>query len=151
MIVKVTSYNRNRKAAKASIRYISHRPNMDKERVSRPLFDFEDTLEKLEIYKLIDQAPKGSVFYRVAISPDPAREDTYKDLDLRRLTQVSMHYLRKKLGKDIQFVASEHNDQSPIRHVNFLVIVPGRLTKKEFRAFPGALKAAAFAEAKLQR
>jgi hypothetical protein len=151
MIVKVTSYTRNRKAAKASIRYISHRPNMDKRRVSRPLFDFEDILKKLEIYKMIDQSPKGSVFYRVAFSPDPAKEDTYKDLDLRWLTQVSMQYLRSKLGKDIQFVASEHNDQSPIRHVNALLIVPGKLTKKEFRALPSHLRRAARAEAQLQR
>jgi hypothetical protein len=151
MIIKVTSYTRNRKAAKASIRYISHRPNMDKEQVSRPLFDFEDILEKLEIYKLIDQAPKGSVFYRIAFSPDPAKEDTYKDLNLRWLTQVSMYYLRNKLGKDIQFVASEHTDQSPVRHVNALVIVPGLLTKKEFRALPKYLKTAAATEAKLQR
>jgi hypothetical protein len=151
MIVKVTSYTRNRKAAKASIRYISHRPNMDKQRVSRPLFDFEDTLNKLEIYEMIDQAPKGSIFYRIAFSPDPAKEDTYKYLDLRWLTQVAMHYLRMKLGINIQFVASEHNDQSPVRHVNALVIVPGKLTKKEFRALPRYLKTAATAEAKLQR
>jgi hypothetical protein len=151
MIVKVTSYTRSRKAAKASIRYISHRPNMDKKRVSRPLFDFEDILEKCEIYEMIDLAPKGSVFYRVAISPDPAKEDTYKDLDLRWLTQVSMQYLKSKLGKDIQFVASEHNDQSPIRHVNALLIVPGKLTKKEFRALPSHLRRAARAEAQLQR
>src|SRR4051812_1439593 len=124
MVIKITSYTRNRKAAKATVRYISHRPNMHKERVSRPLFDFEDILKKLEIYEVIDRAPKGSVFYRVAFSPDPAKEDTYKDLDLRWLTQVSMHYLRQKLGKDIQFIASKHNDQSPIRHVNALVIVP---------------------------
>src|SRR5215213_4364639 len=113
MNIIVTSYTRNRKAAKASIRYIKHRPNRERERASRLLFDFENLVENLHAYQMIDGAPKGSIFYRVAFAPDPNKEDANKDLDLRWLTQVAMQHLKKKLGKNIQFVAAEHNDQTP--------------------------------------
>jgi hypothetical protein len=31
---------------------------------------------------MIDDAEKGTVFFRIVISPDPEREDTYQDLSL---------------------------------------------------------------------
>src|SRR3954471_9229237 len=118
MVVKVTSYTRIRKAAKATIRYIQHRPNEEGQRVIRALFGEDGPMERHHAYWLIDHMKKGSVFYRVAFSPDPKREDTYKDLDLWGMTQVAVQYLREKLGKDIQFVATVHDDQTDIRHVN---------------------------------
>src|SRR3712207_6657093 len=118
MIVKITSYTRVRRAVKATARYIKHRLNREGERVTRPLFGPDGPMEKYHVYDMVDSAPRGTVFYRAAFSPDPLREDTNKDLDLTWMTQVSMLYLREKLGKDIQFFAAVHGDQSDIRHVN---------------------------------
>ena len=40
---------------------------------------------------MIDDAPtKGRYYYRMVISPDPRREDRYKDLDLRNLIIATM-------------------------------------------------------------
>src|SRR3954452_2048885 len=157
MIVKITSYTRNRRAAKATIRYIMHRPDREGERKSRSLFGEDGLIDKSLAHDLIDKAIKGSVFFRVAISPDPAKEDANKDLDLNWLTQVAMSYMKEKLKADIrfkskiQFFAAEHGDQSDVRHINALIGFPGRLNREQFRAFPKLLKQAAAAEAKLQR
>jgi hypothetical protein len=85
---------------------------------------------------MIDDAPKkGRYFYRVIISPDPRREDRYKDLDLRNLTFATMLRLEERYGKSIQFVAAIHDDHSSHRHVHALVILNGRrLTREDFAA-----------------
>src|SRR5215213_2874043 len=151
MIVKVTSYTKIRKAAKATIRYIMHRPNERGERVTRGLFGSDGLMERYHGYWMIDDAPKGSTFYRVALSPDPNKEDADKDLDLEWMTLVAMRSMKEKLEKDAQFVAAVHDDQTAVRHVNALVVMPGRLSKKDFREFPQLLKRAALAEVRLQR
>jgi hypothetical protein len=67
------------------------------------------------------------------ISPDPRREDRYKDLDLRSLTIATMLKLEERLGHSIQFVAAIHDDHAPHRHVHALVIHNGRrLTREDF-------------------
>src|SRR5215212_9090550 len=99
MIVKVTSYTRVRKAAKATIRYIMHRPNEEGERVTRGLFGSDGPMERYHGYWMIDDARKGSIFYRVALSPDPVKEDANKDLDLEWMTLVAMRYMKEKLGE----------------------------------------------------
>jgi hypothetical protein len=83
---------------------------------------------------MIDEAPKkGRYYYRMVISPDPRREDRYKDLDLRNLTISTMLKLEERYGKSIQFVAAIHNDHAPHRHVHALVILNGRrLTRSDF-------------------
>jgi hypothetical protein len=85
---------------------------------------------------MIDEAPKkGRYYYRVVISPDPRREDRYKDLDLRHLTIATMLKLEERYGKAIQFVAAIHDDHAPHRHVHALVILNGRrLTRADFAA-----------------
>ena len=40
-------------------------------------------------------------YYRIIISPDPRREDRYKDLDLRNLTIATMLKLEERYGKPI--------------------------------------------------
>jgi DNA-binding SARP family transcriptional activator len=106
---------------------------------------------------MIDEAKKGSVFYRITISPDPRSEDTNKDLDFVQLTQAAVRSMREKLrtdfqfGGDIQFFTAIHGDQSDIRHVNAVLIISGRLTKEQFRALPKLLRQAAATDAKLQR
>jgi hypothetical protein len=85
---------------------------------------------------MIDEAPKkGRYYYRVIISPDPRREDRYKDLSLRNLTIATMLKLEERYGKSIQFVAAIHDDHAPHRHVHALVILNGRrLTRDDFAA-----------------
>ena len=75
-IVKATSYTRNKDKAKATIRYIAHRPGKEGERTSRTLWTQVASIRKQDAYRMLDSAPRGSIFFRFAISPDPEREDT---------------------------------------------------------------------------
>src|SRR3712207_6727262 len=150
MIFKVTSWTRGRKAAKASIRYIMHRPDRDGKRASRSLFGDDGPTDKYLAYMGIDTAPRGSSFCRATLSPDPETKDIFKDLDLWSLTQVSMLYMKEKLGKDIQFFASSHEEQTDVRHVSMLVVVPRRLTREEFFQFPKLILQAAEIDARWQ-
>jgi hypothetical protein len=104
--------------------------------VTRELFGFDGSLSKHTAYRMIDEAPKkGRYYYRVILSPDPRREDRYKDLDLRTLTIATMLKLEERYGKSIQFVAAIHDDHAPHRHVHALVILNGRrLTRADFAA-----------------
>jgi hypothetical protein len=120
-----------RQRAKATIRYITHRPGKEKENIFRQLFGHDGPLEKDDAYQAIDAAPKGTYFYRMIINPDPKKEDTLRDLYLPGITKQTILRLEKRLnlvGK-IQFFAAVHNDHSPLRHVHLLVLVPGKLTK----------------------
>jgi hypothetical protein len=115
MIVKANYVKRgegDRARAKATIRYITHRRDREGERVTRDLFGFEGMLTKQTAYRLIDEAPqKGRYYYRMILSPDPRREDRYRDLDLKALTRATMLN----------------------RHVHTLVILNGRrLTRADF-------------------
>lgn len=151
MIVKVTSWTRVRAAAKATIRYLMHRPDRNGERASRALFGVDGPMEKYHGYRMIDAAGRKSVFFRLTLSPDPAREDTRKDLDLWALTQAAMAHLNAQLGTAIQFLAVAHEDQTDNRHVNALVLVAHKLTKAQFRTLPKLLRHAARDAAMLQR
>src|SRR5437764_8018430 len=72
--------------AKATIRYIQHRRDREGERVTRTLFGYDGALSREQAYAMIDEAPqKGTLFYLIVISPAPAREDRYKDLDLSEI------------------------------------------------------------------
>jgi len=117
--------------AKATIRYITHRPGKEKENMFRQLFGHDGPLEKDDAYEAIDAAPKGTYFYRMIINPDPKREDTRRDLYLQGITKQTIIRLEERLdlvGK-IHFFAAVHNDHSPLRHVHLLVLVPGKLPK----------------------
>jgi hypothetical protein len=119
------------KRAKATIRYITHRPGKEKENMFRQLFGHDGPLEKDAAYQAIDAAPKGTYFYRMIINPDPKKEDTLRDLYLQGITKQTILRLEERLdlvGK-IQFFGAVHNDHSPLRHVHLLVLVPGKLTK----------------------
>src|SRR5215210_864873 len=136
MIVKITSYIKARNPAiakniaRAFVRYIIHRPDREGERDYRTLIGADGPMEKYLGYNMINGSPKNTVFIRLAISPAPKTEDINKDLDLWLLTQNAMAFLKEHLGKDIQFLAAAHENQTDIRHVNALVFVPGRLSKK---------------------
>src|SRR5207248_7236803 len=95
-IVKAT-YTKSRGGAKASIRYIEHRPGKDNEKVNRILFGSDGGMGRWQAYQLIDEAEQGSFFYRFAVSPDPTQEDSKKDLHLREITEQTMLSLEEQL------------------------------------------------------
>jgi rubrerythrin len=134
--------------AKATIRYITHRRDRDNNKVTRVLTGFDGELTKEQAYRMIDEAKRGTIFYRLVISPDPRREDKYKDLSLSDMTLSTIYKLEERLGREVQFVATEHNDHSPHRHTHLLVLVTGRrLTKEDFKA----LRQEATDQARVQR
>ena len=67
--------------AKATIRYITHRRDRDGHTVTRELFGFDGSLTKEQTYRMIDEARRGTLFYRIVLSPAPKQEDRYKDLN----------------------------------------------------------------------
>jgi hypothetical protein len=139
LIIKATYCKRDntdRGRAKDNVRYIMHRRDREGHKVTRDLFGFDGFVSKETAYRMIDEAPKkGRYYYRVILSPDPRREDRYKDLDLRTLTIATMLKLEERYGKSIQFVAAIHDDHAPHRHVHALVILNGRrLTRDDFAA-----------------
>ncbi len=64
-----------RKIAKANIYYIQNRPGRNKERQSRLLFGPSGNMGRAEAYQCITEAPKGTYFYRLKLSPDPKTEE----------------------------------------------------------------------------
>src|SRR5436305_11932472 len=120
--------------AKATIRYITHKRDRDGHTVTRVLFGYDGALTKEQAYRMIDDAQKGTLFYRIVISPAPKHEDRYKDLDLTDVTIHTMLALEERLGKQIQFVGALHDDHSPHRHVHTLVLVQRKLTREDFLA-----------------
>src|SRR2546423_1112867 len=131
-IVKAT-YTKSSGGAKASIRYIEHRPGKDNAKINRTLFGMDGAMGRWQAYQMIDEADKGSLFFRFVISPDPQQEDTEKDLFLREITEQTMLRLEDRLQREVQWVAAEHNDHAPHRHVHIVAIVPGRLQVHDFQ------------------
>src|SRR5712691_3927097 len=95
-IVKAT-YTKSSGGAKASIRYIEHRPGKDGEKITRNLFGIDGLLGRWQAYRMIDEAEKGSYFFRFVISPDPKGEDTERDLHLREITERTMNALEERV------------------------------------------------------
>jgi len=124
----------DRDRAKASLRYMTHRRDQEGGRVTRTLFGFDGTLSKAQTYRMIDASPRrGTMFYRVVVSPDPKHEDRFKDLSLADLTIDTMLALEASLGSRVQFIATIHDDHAPHRHVHALVLLHGhRLTREDF-------------------
>src|SRR6266571_5153419 len=144
-IVKAT-YTKSSGGAKASIRYIEHRPGKDGEKVTRTLFGSDGAMGRWQAYQMIDEAEKGSLFFRFVISPDPKTEDTEKDLFLREITEQTMLRLEDRLHREVQWVAAEHNDHAPHRHVHIVAVVPGRLQPQDFQSMRKIATEAALAQ-----
>src|SRR3954453_5860879 len=101
---------------------------------------------------MFDEGQKGTNFFRFVISPDPKREEQFRNLHRREIAKKIIQHLEEKLnlqGK-IQFVAAIHNDHTRIRHIHAIVLVPKKLSREEFKVFQN-LKHAATAEALRQR
>lgn len=133
-IVRITSYTRNRGEAKASVRYITHRPGGDGRVASRPLYTFDGEVSKLDAYQMIDEAKKGSVFFRIVISPDAKQEDIRQDLYLWQITEQTMLTLEDRLKIQVPFIAAEHNDHTGNRHVHLLAFAKARIEKQDLKA-----------------
>src|SRR4051794_15142290 len=97
MAIVKASYTRSKGAAKANVRYITHRVGKDGEKITRPLFGFDGPLTKEKIYELIDSYMKGTYFYRLKLSTDPRKEDWDKQLDLQEVTKEAIRELERKL------------------------------------------------------
>src|SRR3954470_14998752 len=126
-IVKANFVKRDKSAkgrAKASIRYIQHRRGKDGEAITRTLFGSDGEMSRTEAYRMIDEAKKGSLFYRIVISPDPKGEDERRDLDMRDLTTQTMQALEEKVRAPILWVGAMHADHAPHRHIHVVAIVP---------------------------
>src|SRR6266568_8866842 len=132
-IIKAT-YTKQRKGAKASIRYISNRPGKDNKKTTRILFGIDGLMGRYQAYRMIDEAEKGSIFFRFVISPDPKQEDTKQDLRLREVTEQTMLMLEERLHKQVSWVAVVHADHAPHRHVHVLAVVVGRLQVQDFES-----------------
>ncbi len=148
MAIVKASYTKSSGGAKASIRYIAHRPGKDNEKTTRTLFGSDGLMGRYEAYRMVDEAEKGSLFFRIVISPDPQQEDTDKDLFLRDITEKTMQSLEDRFQKHLQWVAAEHNDHAPHRHVHVIAIVPGRLQVQDFQLLRQTATQAALAQRK---
>jgi len=149
-VVKI-KYVRKRGAVKAHLRYITHRRGREEKTITRALFTEGGTITKQEAYTLIDSIKPGTVFYKMILSPDPRREDTRRDLNLWQLTRQTALSLTTLLDKKIRFLAVEHNDHTPNRHVHAIFLIPGRLSRQEFRLLAQTARLSATKEARLQR
>jgi hypothetical protein len=130
----VTSYTRIKKEAKRTIRYMAHRCGKEKQKVTRQIFGIDGVLEKYHAYQMIDEARKGTVFFRIVISPDPKKEDTKRDLYLWQIIEQTMLTLEERLQKQVEYAAVEHNDHTDIRHVHLLACVKARIDKPDLKA-----------------
>ena len=135
MAVVVTSYVRRGKMgnakAKDTVRYIQHRTGKDNERVMRPLFTNDSPMTRLDAYQFIDDAPKGTHFYTVILSPDPETEDISYDLDMRAITITTMQTLEDIVDTPVIWVAAVHDDHTDKNHVHALAAVNRRLNTPE--------------------
>ena len=132
-VVKAT-FTKSRGGAKASIRYIAFRPGKNGEEMSRQLFGHDGALSLFQADRIVDEAKKGTNFFRLVLSPDPAQEDRLKDLDMWEFAKQTILKLEGRLKKEIQFVAAEHNDHTPNRHVHVIALIPGKLNVADLEA-----------------
>jgi hypothetical protein len=132
----------DRKQAKAAIRYIQNRTGKEGVKARRDLFGRDGVMDKIDAYRMIDDADKGSVFFRFIISPDPAAEDTKWDISLSSITEHTMLGVEERLNRSVEWVAAEHADHTPYRHVHILAVLP-RLAYQDFQALPRLMRTAA--------
>jgi hypothetical protein len=129
--------------AKASVRYIQHRRGKDGETLTRTLFGSDGVMERYEAYQMIDEAKKGSLFYRFVLSPDPKKEDHNHDLDMRDIARQTILALEERLGQSLLWVGAVHDDHAPHLHAHLIALVPQKLKVKDFEMLRQATTEAA--------
>ena len=97
----------------------------------RPLFTSDGPMTRLEAYQFIDEAPKGTHFYTVIINPDPEKENTHKDLDMRQIAITTMQTIAEIVDTPVIWVAAIHDDHTDNNHVHALAAVNRRLDTPE--------------------
>src|SRR5919202_1103262 len=133
-IVKL-KYVRGRAAMRAHLRYIIHRPGKEQGRVTRELFHHNYlSVSKQEAYDLINNAPRGTIFYKMTINFHPLREDTHKDLDLQHIASLTVREMQARIGRIVPFIATIHDGhaRTALRHIHAICLVQGRLCKEDF-------------------
>jgi hypothetical protein len=143
MAIFKATYTKSGAGAKAAIRYIQNRTGKDNARITRTLWGIDGKMERQEAHQMINEAEPGSVFYRLVINFDAEKEDTYKDISIREITEQTMLSVEERLGKQVQWVASTHDDHTPLRHVHILAILPQRLQVSDLQALRRAATEAA--------
>lgn len=123
-----------RAAAKENVKYIQFRKGKDREGITRTLFGSDGPMERLEAYQFIDDAPKGTKFFTIIISPDPEREDHRRDLDMEQIAYTTMQTVEERVKTPVQWVAAVHQEHSDVRHIHALAAVKGRLNPPDLRA-----------------
>jgi hypothetical protein len=118
---------------KDAIRYMQHRPGLEGARITRPLFGIDGPQGRQDGYRMIDEAPPGTHFYRMSLDPDPKTEDVKKDLDLRELTARTITTLEEIVQEPVFYMAAVHADHAPHRHVYLLASVHRRLNTPELK------------------
>ena len=118
---------------KATFRYNAHRKGKDGENITRPSFGWENEIDKLTAYELIDMAEKGTVFFRFKISPDPKKENPKGELDLYDLTRKVMAKIEELKDQHIQFIGVKHDDHTKIPHIHAIVLLKGRIDTKDLK------------------
>jgi hypothetical protein len=147
MAIVKARYTTKPQAAKATLRYITHRPDRAGQRQSRQLFDSLGSTGRWQGYGLIDQAKPTDRLYHLVISPDPATEDLKRDLHLRLLTEETLRSLSQHTGQVIRWVGVVHADHAPHRHIHVVAIVRTRLDRRAL----ASLRECATQECQLQR
>ncbi len=133
MAIVKAKYTANKGAAKANVRYIQNRRGKDGKKKQRTLFGHDSAMDREQAYEIIDEAKKGTKFYKIIISPDPKEEDTNKDLNMWELTAKTIQELEKRLHQEIQFAGVVHNDHKPHRHAHILALVQGKLQTEDLK------------------
>src|SRR5918992_2617836 len=140
MAIVKARYVRGKDRIKAHLRYITHRRGLDVGRITRPLFDRDGPLSKLQIYEKIDAARPGVVFHKFIFNFHPIKEDTRKDLNLWEITRKTLEHIKTQFGDSVPFVATIHDDHTLLRHVHGFFIIDGRLSKEEFAKNQGVME-----------
>ena len=116
-------------AARENVKYIQFRRGKDREAVTRTLFGSDGPMTRPEANQFIDDAPKGTKFYTIIISPDPQGEDHNRDLDMEQLAYTTMQTVEERVKTAVQWVAAVHQEHSDVRHIHALAAVKGWLNK----------------------
>lgn len=133
-VFRVTSYTRKPAEAKGSVKYNQNRVGRDGEKIQRTLFGIDGKMGRLEAYRMIDEAERGSYFYRIILNFDAEKEDTHKDLYIPGIAEQAMLGVEERVGQRVQWVAATHDDHTPLRHVHIVAVLPRRLERPDLRA-----------------